>query len=99
MTTLLAKPIKATGNFRLGVSAETASHIFQGMGKAMAAIDFPPLPEIAIMRIADIKNQYGYYRFFIAEWWKWQWISEGWGTDYYELTVADVGQVITNDND
>lgn len=22
-----------------------------------------------------------------------------WGTDYYELTVADVGQVITNDND
>ena len=25
--------------------------------------------------------------------------AEGWGTDYYELTVADVGRVITNDND
>lgn len=22
----------------------------------------------------------------------------GWGTDYYELTVVEVGQVITNDN-
>ncbi len=25
--------------------------------------------------------------------------APSWGTDYYELTVADVGQVITNDND
>ncbi len=25
--------------------------------------------------------------------------TDGWGTKYYTLTVADVGQVITNDND
>ncbi len=24
--------------------------------------------------------------------------SDGWGTDYYSLTVLEVGQVITNDN-
>lgn len=25
--------------------------------------------------------------------------TDGWGTDYYHLTVCDVGQVITNAND
>lgn len=41
----------------------------------------------------------------IAQGWHYQpnvrmdYAADGWGTDYYELTVADVGQVVTNDND
>jgi len=38
--------------------------------------------------IERLKNQDDFYCSF-----------NGWGTDYYRLTVAEPGQVITNDND
>ena len=31
--------------------------------------------------------------------WEGNFLESGWGTDYYQLTVLDVGQVITNAND
>ena len=32
-----------------------------------------------------------------SDWW--EWLADGWGTDYYRLTVAEAGQVIVNSND
>lgn len=53
-------------------STDDVARALNKLGKAMAAVDLLPLPEIALARMAQLKDQFGCGRFLVSDYWRWR---------------------------
>ena len=62
----------------VGVSAAEAGEWLRRLGKSLEKFHFPSLAAIAPTRLALLRQKYGSMRFFVREWWFWQYVLVRW---------------------